>query len=180
MPRHQVGVMYSKRVSVLVFGVAVLLASACDDGDDGSKDDEVGDGDGDGDEAGDGDGDGDIDPTGDGDGDTSGDKGGDFGGDDGPLEGCAAHETAADCQAQADCSPVYGKPLIDDGDGGWCTMSTEEFIGCASSKDLCPGIGKTLCDGDEYWRTTACVPDNLDVCDAPGDITGDCNDAGWA
>lgn len=160
-----------------VFGVAVLLSSGCD-GDDGSKNDEVGDGDGDGDETGDGDGD---PSSGDGDGnpDTGDDKGTDFGSDDeGQLEGCAVHESADDCLAEAGCSPVYGKPLIDTGKGEWCTMSSDEYIGCVSSSVLCPGFDKTLCDGDQYWRTSACVPDNVEVCDAPGEITGACGD-GW-
>jgi hypothetical protein len=149
----------------VVFGALTMLSSACDDGDDGS-DEQVGDGD----TTGDGDGDGDP-STGDGDGDTNGD----FGSDDGELMGCALNESAADCMAEAGCSPVLGKPLVDDGNGGWCTdAAAEEYIGCASGSELCPALGKTLCDGDDIWRTTACVPDNLDVCDAPGEITGDC------
>lgn len=168
--------MHSKRgYSVWMLAVVLSLASACDDGDDGNNDNEAGDGDGTA-----GDGDGDKDPTGDGDGDATGDgdptgaeMGGDFG-EGGELMGCALHETAEDCMAAADCAVVNGKPLVDDGNGSWCTETTEEFIGCASAADLCPALGKTLCDGDNYWRTTACVPDNLDVCEAPGEITGDC------
>lgn len=153
-----------------VFGIGLLLAPGCDDGDDGSSD-EAGDGDG---ETGEGDGDGDADGEGDGDGDTAGDgDSGDFG-DSGQLEGCAVHETEADCMAEAGCAPVYGKALTDDGNGGWCTTTPEEYIGCASSTELCPALGKTLCDGDSYWRTTGCVPDSLDVCENPGEITGDC------
>ncbi|MFO7562785.1 MAG: hypothetical protein R6X02_09105 [Enhygromyxa sp.] len=167
----------------VVFGVAMLLATGCDEGDegpnDGAGDSETGDS-----ETGDsetGDGDGDIDPPGDGDPDTGDDTGGDVGGDEGgEPQGCASYETVGDCVAQAECSPIFGKPLIDEGDGSWCTKASEEFIGCASASDLCPGIGKTLCDGVEYWRTSACVPDNLEVCDAPGDITGSCDDDGWA
>jgi hypothetical protein len=156
----------------MMLGASLLFAPGCDDGDDSSGDENAGDtgGDGDGD-PGDGDGD-DKDPsTGDGDGD---DGNADFGSESGELMGCAVNEIAADCTAEPGCSPVYGKPLVDDGDGGFCTVVTEEFIGCVSSLDLCPSLGKTLCEGDSYWRTSACVPDNLGVCDAPGEITGDC------
>jgi hypothetical protein len=156
--------MYKKHgLMAWVFGIGLLIASGCDDGDDNSTDDEAGDGDGDGTGEGDGDGDGDGD---------GGDKG-DFG-EGGELEGCALHESEADCMAEAGCAAVYGKALADDGSGGWCTMTPEEFIGCASSADLCPALGKILCAGDSYWRTTGCVPDSLDVCEAPGEITGDC------
>jgi hypothetical protein len=161
--------MYNKHGLTWVFGIGLLLAPGCDDGDDGSGDDA---GDGDGDGTGEGDGDGDKDPTGDGDGD--GDTNGDFADTDDELEGCALNETEADCMAEAGCATVFGKALADDGNGGWCTTTPEEFIGCASSSDLCPSLSKTLCDGESYWRTTACVPDNLDVCEAPGEITGDC------
>jgi hypothetical protein len=158
--------------SVWMLGAALLLAPACDSGDDSDEqaedDGSTGDGDGDGDgDPGDGDGDpgdgdGDREPTGDGDGDT------------GQLEGCAVHLDAGDCQTAPGCTPVFGQPLVDEGDGAWCTAAADEFIGCVDGSELCPGFAKTLCDGDGYWRTNACVPDNLDVCDPPGDLSGAC------
>lgn len=156
-----------------MLGAVLVLAPACDSGDD--SDDGVAEetGDGDGDVSGDGDGD-KAPTTGDGDGD--GDEpttGGDFGGT-GELEGCAVHEDADACVAAVECAPVYGQPLVDLGDAGWCAAAEAEFIGCTDGLDLCPNIGKTLCAGEEFWRTTGCVPDNLSVCDAPGDVTGTC------
>jgi hypothetical protein len=152
-----------------VFGAALLLASACDSA--GDSDDQAEDDSATGDDDDPGTGDGDRDPTGDGDGDI--DSGGDVGGP-GELEGCAAHLEASDCLAAPGCTVVYGQPLLDDGEGGWCTGAEAEFIGCADSSDLCPSITKTLCDTDSYWRTDACVPDNLGVCDPPGDLSGAC------
>jgi hypothetical protein len=164
--------------AAMTLGLLLSFAPACDseDGDDqagetaGDGDAETGDGDGDG-ETGDGDGDG-------GDGDGDGDIGigdGDGDPDTGELMGCAALQTEADCLGQLGCGPVRGNLLVDDGDGGWCTETDEMFIGCASSAELCPMLPKTLCDGDEAWRTTDCVPDNLTPCEAPGEITGTCS-----
>ena len=154
--------------NVLMFGAALLLVPACDSGDDSDKhaEDDSSTGDDDGDP-----GDGDGDPTGDGDGDF--DIPGDVGGT-GQLDGCAAHRQAGDCVTAPGCAVVYGQPLVDEGDGAWCTVAADEFIGCVDGADLCPGVAKTLCDGVGYWRTTACVPDNLDVCDPPGHLSGPC------
>lgn len=155
---------------MLTFGLLLSFAPACDeDNNDDQADGETaeetaGDGDGDG-------GDGDGDDTGDGDGDGDG---GDGDGDTGELMGCGALMTEAECMAEAGCGVVRGNLLVEDGEGGWCTEAEEQFIGCASSAELCPMLGKTLCDGDTMWRTTDCVPDNLTPCEAPGDITGAC------
>jgi hypothetical protein len=150
--------------AVMTFGLLLSFAPACD-GDDG--DDQAGETSGDGDgETGDGDGD-----TGDGDGDS-----GDGDGDTGELMGCGALMTEADCLNELGCGPVRGNLLVEDGNGGWCTESEEMFIGCASSQDLCPMLGKTLCDDATMWRTTGCVPDNLTPCEAPGTITGACSE----
>lgn len=99
------------------------------------------------------------------------------------LIGCALNETVGDCMAELGCAPVFGQPLLEDLDGAWCTETAEQFIGCASTLDLCPGktgceelcpsIDQTLCDGDSYWRAPGCVPDNLAPCEVPGEIT-DC------
>ena len=161
--------MHDKRRTAWVFAIGLLLAPGCDDGDDGS--DEAGDGDGD--TTGDGDGDGD--PTGDGDGEpATDDDNGDFADTDEEPTGCAVHEAEADCMAETGCAPVYGNALADDGNGGWCTTSPEEYIGCASTADLCPSLSKILCDDETYWRTTGCVPGNVEVCEAPGEVTGEC------
>jgi hypothetical protein len=159
----------------MTFGLLLSFAPACD-GDDG--DDQAGETSGDGDsETGNGDGDGD---TGDGDGDTGdgdGDSGdGDGDGDTGELMGCGALMTEAACLNELGCGPVRGNLLVEDGEGGWCTEAEEMFIGCASSADLCPMLGKTLCSDDAMWRTTGCVPDNLTPCEAPGEITGACSE----
>ncbi len=152
----------------MTFGLLLSFAPACD-GDDG--DDQAGETSGDGDtDGGDGDGDG---GDGDGDGGDGDGDGGDGDGDTGELTGCAALTTEADCLAMLGCGPVRGNLLVEDGDG-WCTESEEQFIGCASSAELCPMLGKTLCDGQSMWRTTGCVPDNLVPCEAPGEITGSC------
>lgn len=153
----------------MTLGLLLAFAPACDEdnGDDAADEETSGDGDGDGDgeaETGDGDGDG-----GDGDGD-----GGDGDGDTGELMGCAALTTEADCMAMLGCGPVRGFLLVEDGEGAWCTEAEEQFIGCASSGELCPMLTKTLCGGDSMWRTTGCVPDNLMACEAPGEITGTC------
>jgi hypothetical protein len=157
--------------AVMTLGLLLAFAPACE-GDDGdeqadetSGDGDAGDGDGD---AGDGDGD-----AGDGDGDT-GDGDGD--GDTGELMGCAALMTEADCFNQVGCGPVRGNELIEDGNGGWCTDAVEQFIGCASTADLCPMLTKTLCGDDTIWRTTGCVPGNLMPCENPGEITGACSE----
>jgi hypothetical protein len=155
--------------AAMTFGLLLSFAPACD-GDDG--DDQAGETSGDG-ETGDGDGD-----SGDGDGD-SGDGDGDSGdgdGDTGELTGCAALLTEADCQNELGCGPVRGNLLVEDGNGGWCTEAEEMFIGCASSGELCPMLGKTLCSDDAMWRTTGCVPGNLTPCEAPGEITGACSE----
>lgn len=146
----------------MTLGLALLCAPACDEGDDGG-DDVL-----DGDTTGDGDGD----ATGDGDGDSGGDKG--DSGDTGELMGCAAIASEAECVAEAGCGPVRGNMLVEDGEGSWCTDAEEEFIGCASSGELCPMLTKTLCDGENVWRTTGCVPGNLSACEAPGEVSGPC------
>jgi hypothetical protein len=156
--------------AAMTLGLLLSFAPACDseDGDDdqAGETETSGDGDGDGDgDIGDGDGDG-----GDGDGDI-----GDGDGDTGELMGCAALLTEADCLGELGCGPVRGNLLVDDGEGGWCTEADEMFIGCASSAELCPMLGKTLCDGESVWRTTGCVPGNLTPCEAPGEITGTCS-----
>lgn len=99
------------------------------------------------------------------------DDGGDFGSD-GGLSGCAANLVEDECVAAAGCNPVYGELLVEEGDS-WCT-GPEEFIGCVKAGDLCPPLSKVLCDGDQLWQTSECVPDNVMVCEAPGDVTGPC------
>ncbi|PRP92858.1 hypothetical protein ENSA5_46900 [Enhygromyxa salina] len=155
----------------MTLGLALLLAPGCDGEDvgdaDADADAESGDGDTE-DDAGDGDGDGEDD-------DTGGAKTGDGDGDgDGELMGCALLSTEADCLAESGCGPVYGNALVDDGDEGWCTLPDEVFIGCASSSNLCPTLGKTLCGETSVWYTTGCVPDNLTPCETPGGISGAC------
>ena len=161
----------------MTFGLLLSFAPACDEDSNDDQagetggDGETGDGDGDG-NSGDGDGD-----SGDGDGDSEGND--DFGmgdgdGDTGELMGCAALTTEAACMGMLGCGVVRGNLLVEDGEGGWCTEAEEEFIGCAGSGELCPMLPKTLCDGESVWRTTGCVPGNLTPCEAPGDITGDC------
>jgi hypothetical protein len=161
---------HRRRMSaVMTFGLLLSFAPACE-GEDGDEQaaETSGDGDGDGD-PGDGDGDpGDGDP---GDGDP-----GDGDGDTGELTGCAALLTEAECQGMLGCGVVRGNAVVDDGNGGWCTEAEEEFIGCASSADLCPMLSKTLCGEDGIWRTTGCVPDNLVLCEPPGEITGVCSE----
>lgn len=157
----------------MTFGLLLSFATACDgdDGDEqagetsGDADAETGDGDGD---PGDGDGE-----PGDGDGEA-GDGDGD--GDTGELTGCAALMTEADCQNELGCGVVHGNLLVEDGMGGWCTEAEEMFIGCASSNELCPMLGKTLCGDDAVYRTTGCVPGNLTPCEPPGEITGACSE----
>jgi hypothetical protein len=153
--------------AAITLGLLLSFAPACDeDNGDEQADETSGEGDGDGDG---GDGDGDASDAGDGDG-----EGGDGDGDTGELMGCAALTTEADCLNELGCGPVRGYLLVEDGAGGFCTDAEEQFIGCASSGELCPMLGKTLCDGETMWRTTGCVPGNLTPCEAPGDITGAC------
>ena len=133
----------------LILGLALALTSACDgdDGDDSANSDtETGDGDGD---------------PGDGDGEPV-------------LMGCGAIMDSQGCLDEPGCAPVFGNELVDDGDGGYCTSAEEGFVGCANASELCPMLGKTLCDGDTIWRTTSCVPDNVTPCEAPGEISGPC------
>jgi hypothetical protein len=157
--------------AAMTFGLLLSFAPACD-GDDG--DEQAGETSGDG-ETGDGDGDaetGDEAP-----GDSFGDAGdGDGDGDTGELTGCAALMTEAECLGQLGCGPVRGNLVVDDGNGGWCTEAEEQFIGCASSSDLCPMLSKTVCGDDAMWRTTGCVPGNLMICEPPGEITGTCSE----
>jgi hypothetical protein len=156
---------------LLLLGLALLFAPACDGEDGDDSDEQAGDtgtdtdmdmGDGDGD--GEGDGDGDVTPgkTGDGDGDT------------GELMGCALNQTESDCYAVAGCGAVLGSKLVGDEAEGWCTLPEQEFIGCANATELCSMLAKTLCDGENVWRTNGCVPDNVSLCEAPGEITGVC------
>jgi hypothetical protein len=100
------------------------------------------------------------------------DDGGDFGSD-GGLSGCAANLVEDDCVAAAGCNPVYGEVLVEESEDSWCT-GPEEFIGCVKAGDLCPPLSKVLCAGGQLWQTSECVPDNVMVCEAPGDVSGPC------
>jgi hypothetical protein len=155
--------------AVMTLGL-LSFAPACD-GEDGDEqagettgETETGDADTGFADGGDGDGDGDA---GDGDGEI---------GDTGELMGCAALLSEEECLGELGCGPVRGNLVIDDGNGGWCTESEEQFIGCASSTELCPMLTKTLCGDDAVWRTTGCVPGNLTICEPPGEITGTCTE----
>ncbi len=106
--------------------------------------------------------------------DTLGDFGDDASTEDTGLTGCAVHEVEADCIAAAGCNPVHGIAVIDDGQGGWCTVPEERYIGCVDADSLCPPGMKTLCGEGEVFQTSECVPDNLSACEAPGDISGPC------
>ena len=155
---------------MMVLSLALLALPACDEGDDGDELAEESE------ESGDTDTDTDADTTADTDtaADTDG-KDTDDGEDTGELMGCAAIASEDACVNEAGCAPVLGNPLVDDGSGGLCIMAAEEFVGCASTTELCPGTGKTLCgDGDSLWRTTGCVPGNVNACEAPLEITGAC------
>lgn len=96
-------------------------------------------------------------------------------GDTAGLTGCAVFTSEDDCSFAPSCSPVYGNLLVDDGDGGWCAESPQEFIGCVSWNEMCPTQTRTLCDDDSMWRTDGCVPDNLTLCEPPGEFTGACS-----
>jgi hypothetical protein len=101
--------------------------------------------------------------------------GSDFGeAESGEPTGCAALTSETDCNAMQGCASVHGNAILDDGQGGWCTAADDEFIGCVETGNLCPPLPKTLCGGEQMWTTTDCVPENLMVCDPPGDITGPC------
>jgi hypothetical protein len=154
------------RVSLLSLSLALLWLPACEGE---SNDDGLG-----GDESsGDGDGDGDGDPTSTSDTIGKEPETGDGDGD-GGLLGCAALTTADACGDMLGCAPIYGNSLVADGPDSWCTSVEEEFIGCASSDQLCPPLIKTLCADEGVWTTTGCVPDNLVPCEPPGEITGVC------
>jgi hypothetical protein len=162
--------------AVMTFGLLLSFAPACE-GEDGDEQADETSGDGDGD-PGDGDGDGDPGDGDPGDGDPGNGEGfaeGDGDGDNG-LTGCAALTTEAECLDQLGCGVVRGNLLVEDGNGGWCTEAEEQFIGCASSTELCPMLSKTLCGEDAIWRTTGCVPGNLMLCEPPGEITGTCSE----
>jgi hypothetical protein len=88
--------------------------------------------------------------------------------------GCAANLTEDECNNAMGCASVFGTPILDDGEGGWCSAPEDEFIGCVSSGSLCPPLTKTLCDGDQMWTTQSCAPENLMVCESPGDISDIC------
>jgi len=158
---------------MMVLSLALLALPACDEGDDGDElaeeSEESGDTDTDTDTDADTTAETDTAET-----DTDG-KDTDDGEDTGELMGCAAIASEDACVNEAGCAPVLGNPLVDDGSGGLCIMAAEEFVGCASTNELCPGTGKTLCgDGDSLWRTTGCVPGNVNTCEAPLEITGAC------
>lgn len=100
--------------------------------------------------------------------------------------GCAGSPTASDCASALGCTPLFGSALREDASGGWCTSTTEQYIGCVSTlelcpnpdkvdcEELCPATEKILCGEDRYWQTFDCVPDDLTLCAAPGEITGEC------
>ena len=154
--------MHNKRgLMAMVVGVSLLLAPGCDEGDDGLNEDVLGEGD-------------------EGDGEDERDE------QETELTGCALNLTIADCMAELDCAPIYGEALLDDSKGGLCTQAVPEFLGCASTLELCvgdgktpcedpcPSYGQTVCEGDSYWRMTSCLPGNLRLCETPGEITGEC------
>ena len=150
---------------------AALLLPACDEGE--PPDDDIGE------SSGEGDGDGDdtaatfgVDSRGDGQEEGSGAEEGES--DSGELFGCAALDSEADCQADAQCTPVLGLPLVDDGAGGLCELPDDDFIGCVSINQLCPGGTKTVCVGDTSWSTQGCVPDNAALCEPEGELSGPC------
>jgi hypothetical protein len=104
--------------------------------------------------------------------------GGDFGEgastDTGEPSGCAAAESEGDCVAMQGCAAVLGYEIVQDGRDSWCTMADEQYIGCVETINLCPPLTKVLCEGEQMWSTTDCVPENLMVCEAPGPISGTC------
>ncbi|EDM80856.1 hypothetical protein PPSIR1_28138 [Plesiocystis pacifica SIR-1] len=155
-------------IPTLMMSLTLALAPACEGSDEEGPEEAAGDTEeGDGDEGGDVN----VDEGG----DDAGDDAGDFGGgDDGEPMGCVVHETEDACSSAAGCNAVYGSPLVEMGEGSWCT-DAEEYIGCVNAGDLCPPLMKVLCGGeDELWQTDQCVPSNLTACTAPGDITGPC------
>lgn len=117
---------------------------------------------------------------------TDGDVGESGGVEDGPDDfgdgaetaeptGCVAYESEAACNAEPGCAAVLGNALVEDGEGGWCSASEPEFIGCVATGNLCPPLMKVLCGGDDQmWTTTDCVPDDLDVCEPPQGFSGTC------
>lgn len=94
--------------------------------------------------------------------------------DDGEPMGCAVHVTVDDCNNGEGCASVFGNAILSDGADGWCSAPEAEYIGCVYAGNLCPPLTKTLCDGEQMWTTTDCVPDTLMVCEAPGDISNVC------
>ncbi|PRQ06309.1 hypothetical protein [Enhygromyxa salina] len=145
--------------------MALLVAPACDEGDDGS-DEQAASTEGDGD--GDGDGDGESGGKHEGDGDTSESE------TTGELMGCAVHETQAACMAEAGCGAIFGNPVVEDGEGSYCTQSEKTYIGCVFAGDLCPMLPNILCSEDAVWTSSGCVPENVMICESPGEITGAC------
>lgn len=145
----------------MTLGLALIVVPACDEGDEGGEDEAAGTETGT-ETDGDGDGDGDSGKA-EGDGDTTGE-----------LMGCALHETADACLAEAGCGVVVGYQVVEDGQGNYCTQSEKAYIGCVFTGDLCPMLPNILCSGDEVWSSSGCVPDNATICESPGEITGVC------
>lgn len=104
--------------------------------------------------------------------------------DNGDDNGCASKTKFDDCMAAPGCAPVYGQELLEDVDG-WCSDPSTVFVACMDTTMLCtepdpadcaivcPGIEQTLCIGDSVYRAKGCVPNDA-VCDVPGEYVGEC------
>ena len=109
-----------------------------------------------------------------GDGDGDGEAETDDTAETGELMGCAAIDDADACLAEPGCGPTMGTLLMEDGEGGVCIAAEDDFVGCASTSELCPPLPKTLCGEGTMWQTNGCVPGNVTPCEAPAEISGPC------
>jgi hypothetical protein len=92
---------------------------------------------------------------------------------------CSEITEQAECEADADCSGIYGTPLepIDPGATQFCREEEGEWLGCKDAGLECPPVVTYACKDGDVWELGGCPPSGpFEICEEPGEIVGPCED----